>query len=364
MESLGEDTNKGTEAIEEIVEKVVIPETPVETNAFEEVMGKQKRKPKRMKTDGEPIYKSRVLLGVFGVVGGILIGKYVAEPKVVTKIVEKEKPVVDKLVTPLKDSKSLFRNLKTAKEFDPWKPLNGGFPIPPAEEQQMYADAARNEALGRPTDTMVARMPRPMRGDAGSGDIGAVPLDPSGALPDIIGEPLPSNGKGRKGETLPDTQGEKPVTKPTNVTGGPHYLAISLGGGEPGRVASVARNNGGEAREFSHVTEEGAVEAQGVLLVIPAAKYDKAKSDILKMGGSVDGEYEGSPSSHQGQIQGIFVSRLAKLRSKKKDLLIDFQEDAPPVLALTEAIDIESRAVSATRVSGGSKIAVIRVLIR
>jgi hypothetical protein len=56
---------------------------------------------------------------------------------------------------------------------------------------------------------------------------------------------------------------------------------------------------------------------------------------------------------------------LAKLKEKKKDLLVDFLDDAQPVKQINEAIDIETRAVSATRLAGGlAGKAVIRVQLK
>lgn len=114
------------------------------------------------------------------------------------------------------------------------------------------------------------------------------------------------------------------------------------------------------------MNEDGSVEAQGVLVIIPASQFESVKSKIEALGGaSVESNIEGNASSEQSRIQSVFTTRLAKLREKQKDLLVDFLEDAQPVKQIKEAIDLETRAVSATRLpSGLAGKVVIRVMLK
>ena len=114
------------------------------------------------------------------------------------------------------------------------------------------------------------------------------------------------------------------------------------------------------------MAEDGTIEAQGVLLIIPASKYELAKTKIEGLGGAtIDANVDGIASGEQSKIQGQFSARLSKLRDKHKDLLVDFLDDAQPVKQIKEAIDFEARAVSATRLPAGlSGKTVIRVLLK
>ena len=210
-----------------------------------------------------------------------------------------------------------------------------------------------------------------------SGDI--VPMDPT-----EVGGPLPRVGGG--GITLPEnpepagkTPGKVDPKDPQipdanqqkfEPAGKERYVSMSMNGPDPSSgqssLSGIANSLGGSARTFTHMSEDGTIESQGVLMIIPASKYEAAKTKIEALGGaSIDANVEGNASGEQSKIQGTFITRLAKLREKQKDLLIDFLEDAQPVKQIKEAIDNESRAVSATRLPGGltGKV-VIRVMLK
>jgi hypothetical protein len=114
------------------------------------------------------------------------------------------------------------------------------------------------------------------------------------------------------------------------------------------------------------MTEEGTVEAHGVLIIVPASASDKVQSAIEALGGaSIEMNNQGNASAFQGSISGIFNTRLKQLREKRVELLKDFEEAAQPVKQVIEAIDIESRAVSATRLPGSlSGKSVFRILLK
>lgn len=311
----------------------------------------------------QPAYKNRALIAAVFAIVGILAGRMTMAPKETVRVIEK--PVTVPAVTnapveePVPVVANPFRELANTEEFDPWQPLNGGFPIPPKEVA--LAIAARSGNVFRP----------PNMSGTGFDATGPIePFDPAqlpGGLPSVTGDinplpntPLPGGGTATPGEG----------TKPSQPGGKERYVQIAMNGPAPEAgqksLLSIASGAGGTGRSFVHYTEEGTVESHGVLLIIPAGQYEAALKKIEALGGAEqEGNYEGNVMEQQSRIQGMFVVRLAKLNEKRKDLLIDFLEDAQPVKQINEAIDFETRAVSATRLPGGiSGKAVIRVLLK
>lgn len=343
-----------SEPVLEVVEgdaKEPASETSIVSNAFEKVLEKVEEPTRYIETEAPP-YKNRAFIGVVCLVAGIFAGRMTIQPKVETKIVEKEKPV---LVTqqsspePTPKVDNAFRDLSNLGDFDPWQPLNGGFPLPPKSTQ------ANIVARSGGVSPVYAAPPPGLSGKI-------TPLDPtdfSGSLPNIGGpngsatnlpvQPVPG-GKPNGNAQIVDGGNSAP-------TGKEHYVAMSMDGPDPEKgqnsISAIASAFGGSVRTFSHMTENGTVEARGVLVIVPAAKFEDAKSRIEALGGaSIDSSYDGLASDRQSQIQSLFVSRLAKLQDKRKDLLVDFLDDAQPVKQINEAIDTETRAVSATRLPG------------
>lgn len=348
----------------------VAPERAIVPDAFEQVLARVEAEEGPVYVSvQEPVYKSRPLIAALFMIGGLALGRYTMEPKVETRVVEKIVPAAatSKPEVPLVAVNNPFRKLATTGEFDPWMPLNGGFPIPPPQTQGKLLE--RPNGSFNPEDYSA---PAPMRGQVG----GMIPFDPGApitsgpGLPNANGsdaEPGTENGQG-----LPDANGKKPTegTKPTQKLASEKYVSMSVTGPEPtsgqSRILGIASANGGTGRSFTHMTEEGSVEAQGVLIIVPASAADKVQSAIEAMGGaSVEATNSGNAGAFQGSISGIFNARLKKLREKKDELLKDFEEAAQPVKQIIEAIDMESRAVSATRLPGGlSGKAVFRVLLK
>jgi hypothetical protein len=350
------------------------PEYAIVPDAFEQVMAKYEGLPEESTIPVEPFYKNRFFIGSVCAFAGLLVGHFVAEPKTIEKIVEQQKPVVLATNTPTPNPTKLvtdpqvkqpFRELKDSKEFDPWKPLNGGFPVPPKDAQERIAST-----MG-PIRGGFSQMPAPeISGRPGRRTGPILPLDPGSypGLPDQNGET--GNGAADQNQNPKNSGETKTPFEDKVVRTTEKYVSVSMNGPDPesgqGRLVSIANGMGGSGRTFTHMTEEGSIEAQGVILIVPMAKFEDTKRAIERLGGaSVDGEYNGVASRYQGNAQGIFSSRLAKLREKRKDLLVDFLEDAQPVKQITEAIDIESRAVSATRLGGNlTGMVVFRILLR
>jgi hypothetical protein len=347
-------------------------ETSIVPNAFETVLAQRSDGPPQNPIEADaPPYKNRAFIAAVCVVGGILAGRFTTQPVEKTVYVDKDRPVLVANQNPSPSTPrkidNAFRDLADLKDFDPWQPMNGGFPLPPKETQANIVSRS-----GSPSTEFRPTPPPRMRGDI-------TPLDPTeigGPLPDIRSDavtmpanPVPGGGNASKvkpGQDSNSTTG----TQKDEPAGKERYVAMSVTGADPSQgqstLAGLASSLGGSARTFSHMTEDGSLEAQGILMIIPASKYEQAKSRIEALGGaSIDTMVEGNASSEQSKIQGMFVSRLAKLREKQKDLLVDFLDDAQPVKLVKEGIDFETRAVSATRLPGGlaGKV-VIRVLLR
>ena len=346
-------------------------ETAIVPNAFETVLAQydEHQAPKYVEPEA-PAYKNRALIAAVCIVGGIFAGRLTMQPKVETVYKDRERPILvanqtaPKAETPKVDN--AFRELADLKDFDPWQPLNGGFPLPPKSTQA--------NIVSRSGGSSQAFVPAPPHL---SGAI--TPLDPND-----MGAPLPNvGGPGIAFPKNPEPGGKTPTTKPgqdghvavvakDDSSGKEKYVAMTVTGAEPASgaksLAGVASSLGGSAQTFTHMAEDGTVESQGVLLIIPASKFDAAKSKIDGLGGaSVDSSIDGNASSEQGRINNVLSARLAKLRDKKKDLLVDFLEDAQPVKQISEAIDFEARALSATRLPSQSALVgkvVIRVMLK
>lgn len=338
----------------------IAPERAIVPDAFEQVLARieAEQGPVYVSVQ-EPIYKSRPLIAALFMIGGLALGRLTMEPQIVTKVVEKVVPsAAAKPQVPSVAVANPFRKLATTGEFDPWMPLNGGFPVPPPQTQgkllERPAGGFNPEDFGSPV---------PMKGQVGGMlpfDPGA-PLKPGGELPNAAGATPES------GQQLPTTTGgDKPASKVASE----RYVSLTLNGPEPSsgqsRILGIASANGGTGRGFTHMTEEGSVEAQGVLIIVPASAAEKVQNAIEALGGaSVEASFNGNASAHQGAISGAFNARLKQLKDKKEELLKDFEEGAQPVKQIIEAIDMESRAVSATRLPGGlSGKAVFRILLK
>ncbi len=349
----------------------VAPERAIVPDAFEQVLARIEAEEGPVYVSvPEPVYKSRPLIAALFMIGGLALGRFTMEPKVETRVVEKVvQAPAPKPEIPMVAVANPFRKLATTGEFDPWMPLNGGFPIPPPQTQGKLLERSGGGGGFNPED--YSPPPR-MSGSVGNlppFDPGA-PLKPGGGpgLPDATGTgvtPGPEQG-------LPDATGNKKPEgeKPAAKVASERYVSMSLSGPEPSagqsRILGIASANGGSGRSFTHMTEEGSVEAQGVLIIVPASAAEKVQNAIEALGGaSVEAEHNGNAGAHQGSISGMFSARLKKLRDKKEELLKDFEEAAQPVKQIIEAIDTESRAVSATRLPGGlSGKAVFRVLLK
>ena len=363
--------NDSTEPILEVVEGDAAEpkaETSIVPNAFETVLaGYDEHKAPRIDEPEAPAYKNRAFIAALCIVGGIIAGRLTTQPKIETHIVQKDRPVLiadqssPKTEAAAPKVNNAFRELTDLKDFDPWQPMNGGFPLPPKETQANVVSRSGGSANFNPA-------PPSLRGNIS-------PMDPS-----EIGGPLPNiGGKGVALPANPDPGGKSPTqtgsvsvvgtNKDVNV-GKERYAALTVTGSEPSQgqslLAKLASSLGGSANTFTHMAEDGTVEAQGILLIIPAAKYELAKTKIEALGGAtIDSNVEGVASSEQSKIQGLFSARLSKLRDKHKDLLVDFLDDAQPVKQIKEAIDFEARAVSATRLPAGlTGKTVIRVLLK
>ena len=333
-------------------------ETAIVPNAFETVLAKydENHAPKYVEPEA-PAYKNRAFIAAICIVGGIIAGRLTTQPRVETRIVNKdrERPILITDQTPTTKPapvNNAFRDLADLKEFDPWQPMNGGFPLPPKATQANIVSRSGSNANFNPA-------PPSLRGSI-------EPMNPN----EVFG-PLPkTGGPGIALPENPDPAGKTPTkTSPesgtavvvgkTNVDANAkeRYVSMLVSGPEPTQgqssIASIASSVGGSTRNFSHMAEDGTVESQGILVIIPAAKFEVVKTKIEALGGaSVESNIEGNASSEQTRIQGMFITRLAKLREKQKDLLVDFLEDAQPVKQIKEAIDLETRAVSATRLPG------------
>ena len=351
-------------------ESAVEAETAIVPNAFETVLAKydENHIPKYVEPEA-PAYKNRAFIAAICIVGGIVAGRLTTQPKIETRIVNKDRPVLVASENPTAKEPQLnnaFRDLADLKEFDPWQPMNGGFPLPPKSTQaNIVSRSGSSNANFNPAPPSMRGSIEPMN-----------PNDVVGPLPKIGGPgiALPANPEpGGKASTKTSNDGNPTsvvgATKP-EVLGKERYVSMSVSGTEPSQgqnaISGIASTSGGSTRKFSHMNEDGSVEAQGVLVIIPASQFESVKSKIEALGGaSVESNIEGNASSEQSRIQSVFTTRLAKLREKQKDLLVDFLEDAQPVKQIKEAIDLETRAVSATRLPSGlvGKV-VIRVMLK
>jgi hypothetical protein len=344
-------------------------ETSIVPNAFETVLAQyeESQTPKFVEPE-VPAYKNRAFIAAICIVGGIIAGRLTTQPTVQTKFVDKDRPVLVANQNPASGAPKVnnaFRELSELSEFDPWQPMNGGFPLPPKETQANIVSRS-----GTPSTAFNPATPPAMRGSIS-------PMDPSeigGPLPNIGGTgitmPINPTPGGKTPTTKPGADGHAQIVGNAEPAGKERYVAMSLTGTDPAQgqssLSSMASSFGGASKMFSHMNEDGSLDSQGILLIIPASKYDQAKSKIEGLGGaSMEANIEGNASEEQSKIQGIFIGRLAKLREKLKDLLVDFLDDAQPVKQVKEAIDAESRAVSATHLTGSmtGKV-VIRVMLK
>lgn len=342
----------------------VAPERAIIPDAFEQVLARIEADEAPIEApSAEPIYKSRPLIAALCMIGGLALGRFTTEPQIITKVVEKLVPAVAsaKPNVPTLAVANPFRKLATTGEFDPWQPLNGGFPLPPTQTQGKLLERSGGF---NPEDY---NAPSSLKGQVG----GMIPFDPG--APQKPGEALPNAaGTGVDPTTAPgtSTQTGAGTDVPTAKVVGERYVALTLSGPEPSagqsRILSIASANGGSGRGFVHMTEEGTVEAHGVLIIVPASASDKVQSAIEALGGAaIEMNNQGNASAFQGSISGIFNTRLKQLREKRVELLKDFEEAAQPVKQVIEAIDIESRAVSATRLPGSlSGKSVFRILLK
>lgn len=334
-------------------------------NAFESVLAQYEEHPKELDKEAPP-YKNRAFIAVLCLVAGIFAGRLTTQPKIETRVIEKEKPVLVASNPTTPEAPKVdnpFRELNNLKDFDPWQPMNGGFPLPPKQTQANIV--SRSGGPSNYTPPPLGGRIEPMD----PGDIGMGPLPDVGTkgAPNLPDNPLPGGGDANT------SKGEAKIVdggKPAVASGKERYVSMSMNGPDPVKgqnsIASIASAMGGVARTYSHMAEDGTLESQGVLIIIPAAKYEEAKGKIEALGGaSVEGNYEGLASEQSSRIQGMFSVRLAKLKEKKKDLLVDFLDDAQPVKQINEAIDLETRAVSATHLpSGLAGKVVIRVQLK
>ncbi len=346
----------------EVVEGNALAAQPTEDltpSAFDQVMEGQRR-PSSPEAEA-PVYKNRVAIGIACLMLGIVGGRLTTQPKVETKYVDRTVQAVstpdankptEAATTEAPKVDNAFKEYADLDQFNPWEPLDQGFPLPPKDTQ---ANVVGTAGYGSNS------VPPSLRGNI-------APMDPG----EITG-PLPT-ANGQVNPNLPTNPiaGGKPQVDNGKVAiaGHERYVSIAMNGPEPTKgqasLQSIASAAGGSSRTFTHMSEEGTVESQGVLLIVPAAKVDATLAKIETLGGSnIDFSAEGLATEQQTRIQGIFSARLTKLRQKQKDLLVDFLDDAPVVKQINEAIDNETRAVSATRLPGNvSGMAVIRVLLK
>ncbi len=334
--------------------------------AFESVLEKVEEERKYVETEAPP-YKNRAFIGVVCLVAGILAGRLTTPPKIEKVVVEKDKPVAT-VTTPTPEPTKApelpkvdkpFRDFTTLGDFDPWQPMNGGFPLPPKDTQAKIVGRS-----GSPVPSGGGEIPTGLSGritPMDPGEIGGpLPNVNGGELPSATGDVPNSADKGNNGKT----------TTPAQTGGQERYVSISMNGPEPTKgqaaIEGIASSLGGTSRTFTHMAEDGTVEAQCILVIVPANKFNDAKAKIDALGGaSVDATFEGNASDQQNRIQSPYITRLAKLRDKRKDLLVDFLDDAPVVKQINEAIDFETRAVSATRLpSGLAGKAVIQIRLK
>lgn len=358
-----------TEPVLEVVEgdaKDDSSEHSIVPNAFESVLEKVDEERKYVETEAPP-YKNRAFIGIVCLVVGIIAGRLTTQPKIEKVVVEKEKPIAavtppasEPVKTPdVPKVDKPFREFLNLGEFDPWQPMNGGFPLPPKDTQAKIVGRS-----GSPVPNGGGEIPTGLSGHI-------TPMDPGeigGPLPNLNGGELPAATGDTANEADKGNSGK--ATTPAQTSGQERYVSISMNGPEPTKgqasIEGMASALGGTSRTFTHMAEDGTVEAQCILVIIPAAKFNDAKAKIEALGGaSVDATFEGNASDQQNRIQSPYITRLAKLRDKRKDLLVDFLDDAPVVKQINEAIDFETRAVSATRLpSGLAGKAVIQVRLK
>ncbi|MBS1728780.1 MAG: hypothetical protein JST51_18840 [Armatimonadetes bacterium] len=337
-----------------------------EPSAFDSVMAQQGKPAKSVEPE-IPVYKNRAFIAAICLIGGALAGRIAtSSPKTETKVVPQPAPAAAKSTptTPTEAPQSVdatFHAIDNLNDFDPWQPLDQGLPLPPKETQAKVIERSTVVASTAPaTNAKPNFSPAP---PSIGGHI--VPLDPGdiGPLPevgrhdaiDLPSDPVPGG--------QPDAN-----AKPT-AAGNEHYLSISMNGPEPVKgqeqISGIASSLGGTARTFTHMKLDSTVEAQGVLVIVPAAKFAEAQKRIEALGGaSIDSVYNGPATDRQSELQSTFSTRLSKLQDRRKDLLVQFLDDAQPVKQINEAIDFETRAVAATRLSGdmsGKAVILVRL---
>ena len=360
---------------------------PINPNAFEEVMSREEEARGPLL---EPFYRHRLFIAMGCLLAGVIAGKYVADsgpsankPNWQTSSVaspETNVPIdggvfnqVDGAMKAAKmpDKSAVayqikFRELNSVEEYDPWKPLNGGFPLPPTAIQAKMVERMAN-AQG-------SSIPKPLNGEfksfgvTASGEV--VPLDPatSQQLPDIRGVKQTGNSK----PVLSQKPGMVNSSTAVESSDNEVYLAIKCNADDPKaasiRASIVANSMGGSGRIFEHVVESGDVELHGAFLLFPANKLETVKDELGKLGSlESDRAQTGNLNDFQVQIQSPFVARLTQLRERRKELLVDFLDDAQPVKLIDEAIEQEGKAILATQLSRVVKTgprAAIRLLFK
>ena len=339
-------------------------ESSIVPNAFETVLAQydEAKAPKYVEPEA-PAYKNRAFIAAICIVGGIVAGRLTTQPKVETRIVTKDAPITaaqGTSVASIPKVDNAFRDLEDLKDFDPWQPMNGGFPLPPK--------ATQANIVSRGGSSNFEPAPPSLQGNI-------TPMNPNdvvGPLPQVGGPGISLPANPEPGGKTSTENGKVVLVEATSKTdlGREKYISMNVSGSDPvqgqSSLTKLAASLGGSARTFSHMLEDGTAESQGVLLIIPASKFETARTKIEALGGAtIDANVDGIASGEQTRIQSIFTARLTRLREKQKDLLVDFLEDAQPVKQVKEAIDLESRAVAATRLPGGlaGKV-VIRVMLK
>ena len=289
-------------------ELAVPTETAIVPDAFETVLAKydENQPPKYVEPEA-PAYKNRAFIAAICIIGGIVAGRLTTQPKVETRIVTKDRPVLvasENSSVKAPQLNNAFRDLADLKEFDPWQPMNGGFPLPPKSTQaNIVSRSSSSNANFSPAPPSLRGSIEPMNPNEVFG-----PLPKTGA-PGIA---LPTNPEpGGKTPAKTSTDGGKTSVVGANksdAVGKERYVSMSVSGPEPSQgqasIAGIASAVGGSTRKFSHMNEDGSVEAQGVLVIIPASQFEAVKTKIEALGGaSVESNIEGNASTGDHQQQ-------------------------------------------------------------
>ena len=306
--------------------------------------------------------------GAIGLLAGYLIWGTREAPKPVATNTGTALYAPDANEAPARLGTLAARNLPTLDEWDALDPFDGGFPLPPDDW------AAPLLALNPPIPAVpqvasAAPLPGDRPGGGGSPFVDT-PMPPSlgrdiGPLPPmrVPGELLPTNppvGTTPDGTVPPAQAAETAPALITATLNGVNERAAAS------TISALGGKYGGAARTFTHMTPEGEVEAEGVLLLVAPSDASKAVADIRKLGalGNED-RSEGSAKSRQSRLSAPFVSRLASLRKRREELLVQFLEDADPIKQIDGAINQEAKALSAVRLSGAAdRLTAIRIFLK